>query len=120
MQIYLDSVLSDTSKWRSSYTRALALRLCVRESIKRDLRRPERRPESRFDTRAERRPVFNRMTKALHQYSTIRSSATNLFDRSCILDLGLDTKPVLCQVEFEVFGDVSGIVRLSIQTNPSI
>jgi len=83
------SALSNPFKWRSSYTRALALRLLIREGIKRSNH-------------------YN-MTKAMHQYSTIRSTKKSLNQTSTIDGL-ISLRPLLVQVEFEVFGDVSGMI----------
>ncbi len=81
------SALSNPFKWRSRYTRALALKLFIRESIKRSNN--------------------NNMTKAMHQFSTI-TSTQNSFDKTSVMNGLLPPRQLLVQVEFEVFGDVSG------------
>jgi len=83
------SALSNPFKWRSSYTRALALKLFIRERILRSKN-------------------IN-MTKAMHQYSTIRSTHNSFDDKSSIMSGLLPPRLLLVQVEFEVFGDVSGV-----------
>jgi hypothetical protein len=90
------SALSNPFKWRSSYTRALALKLFIRESILRSNN-------------------IN-MTKAMHQYSTIRSTH-NSFDKSSIMSGLLPPRLLLVQVEFEVFGDVSGMIRFNVKVS---
>ncbi|XP_054153517.1 uncharacterized protein LOC128952195 [Oppia nitens] len=117
--------LSPNSNWRSAYTRSVLLKLSIREAIRRQSNIISNRQLSSFPSStlppllllrpSPPPPVI--MSSALHQYSTIRS-VHNVWDRSSnitnslsslpALDIGLDLKPVLCEVEFEVFGDISG------------
>lgn len=57
------------------------------------------------------------MTKAMHQYSTIRSTHNSFDDKSSIMSGLLPSRPLLVQVEFEVFGDVSGMICFNVKVS---
>lgn len=124
----LDSVFNQPKRWQSWYVKKLILNVSIERHRAQQSKTvsavavqprdysycyssnyssPSRQSSSAYSTSTRRPEAASTMIKAMHQFSTIRTSYSDV-QKSFVSEVN-PLRAMLVQVDFEVFGDVSGL-----------